>query len=209
MKDMSYRRIYESREYLSTLGTIRHRALFGGYSLAVDDTVFAMVAKGELYLRACEKSAEYCAQHPAPLLTIMKRGRPVLLNYYRVDESLWQDRETLMKLSAWSLTAAWKEKMQRLCKPRLKDMPNLNFQLEMLLWEAGVPDVATLKKLGAKACWLRLRTINTHLGVNVLMALAGAIEGMHQAALPLQLRQALKTWYTEFEAESCQPQRIT
>ncbi len=209
MKDMSYRRIYESREYLAALGTIRHRALFGGYSLSVDDTVFAMVAKGDLYLRACEQSAEYRAQHSAPLLTIMKRGRPVLLNYYRVDESLWQDRETLMKLSTWSLAAAWKEKMQRLCEPRLKDLPNLNFQLEMLLWEAGIPDAATLKKLGAKACWLRLRTLNTHLGINILLALAGAIEGKHLAALPAQLRQTLTTWYTEFEAERRQPQRIT
>ncbi|WP_318376020.1 TfoX/Sxy family DNA transformation protein [Enterobacter sp.] len=209
MKDMSYQRIHESREYLSELGTIRHRTLFGGYSLSVDDTVFAMVAKGDLYLRACEQSAEYRAQHPAPLLTMMKRGRPVVLNYYRVDDSLWHDRDTLMKLSTWSLAAAWKEKMQRLCKPRLKDLPNLNFQLEMLLWEAGVTDVLTLKKLGAKACWVRLRTLNTHLGVNVLLALEGAIEGMHKAALPAQQRQALTTWFTEFEAEHRKHQRTT
>lgn len=209
MKDMSYKRINESREYLSALGTIRHRTQFGGYSLSVEDTVFAMVAKGDLYLRACEQSAEYRTQHPAPLLTIMKRGRPVVLNYYRVDDRLWQDRETLMKLSTWSLAAAWKEKMQRLCKPRLKDLPNLNFQLEMLLWEAGVPDTATLKKLGAKACWIRLRKLNTHLGINVLLALAGAIEGLHQAALPAQLRQALTIWFTEFEAERREHHRIT
>ncbi len=55
MKSLSYKRIYKSQEYLATLGTIEYRSLFGSYSLTVDDTVFAMVSDGELYLRACER----------------------------------------------------------------------------------------------------------------------------------------------------------
>ncbi len=62
MKKISYERIYKSQEYLSPLGEIHHRALFGGYTLAVDDAVFAMVSDGELYLRACEESAKYCVK---------------------------------------------------------------------------------------------------------------------------------------------------
>lgn len=58
MKKISYDRIYQSQEYLSPLGEIHHRALFGGYTLAVDEAVFAMVSDGELYLRACEQSAK-------------------------------------------------------------------------------------------------------------------------------------------------------
>jgi DNA transformation protein len=60
MKKISYERIYKSQEYLSPLGEIHHRALFGGYTLAVDDAVFAMVSDGELYLRACEKREILC-----------------------------------------------------------------------------------------------------------------------------------------------------
>jgi DNA transformation protein len=63
MKKISYERIYKSQEYLSPLGEIHHRALFGGYTLAVDDAVFAMVSDGELYLRACEESAKYCVKN--------------------------------------------------------------------------------------------------------------------------------------------------
>ena len=44
------------------MGTIEYRSLFGSYSLTVDDTVFAMVSDGELYLRACEQSAQYCVK---------------------------------------------------------------------------------------------------------------------------------------------------
>ena len=69
MKSLSYKRIYKSQEYLATLGTIEYRSLFGSYSLTVDDTVFAMVSDGELYLRACEQSAQYCVKHPPVWLT--------------------------------------------------------------------------------------------------------------------------------------------
>ena len=74
---------------------------------AVDEAVFAMVSDGELYLRACEQSAKYC-KNASSFLTLMKRGRPVLLNYYRVDEGLWQNREKLLQLSSFALDAARK-----------------------------------------------------------------------------------------------------
>lgn len=64
MRALSYDRIYKSQEYLASLGTIQYRSLFGSYSLTVEDTVFAMVANGELYLRACEQSVSYCVKHP-------------------------------------------------------------------------------------------------------------------------------------------------
>ena len=103
MKSLSYKRIYKSQEYLATLGTIEYRSLFGSYSLTVDDTVFAMVSDGELYLRACEQSAQYCVKHPPVWLTYKKCGRSVTLNYYRVDESLWRNQLKLVRLSKYSL----------------------------------------------------------------------------------------------------------
>ena len=120
MKSLSYKRIYKSQEYLATLGTIEYRSLFGSYSLTVNDTVFAMVADGELYLRACEQSVQYCVKHPPVWLTYKKCGRPVTLNYYRVDESLWRNQQKLVRLSKYSLDAALKEKCTRNNLQRLK-----------------------------------------------------------------------------------------
>ncbi len=209
MKNVSYQRIYQSREYLSPLGHIHHRALFGGYSLAIEDTVFAMVAEGALYLRACEESAPYCMNTKAPLLTFVKRGRSVLLNYFRVDDGLWQDRETLLTLCQYSLAAAQREKVARRAQKRLRDLPNLNFQLETLLWEVGIKDEPSLKQLGAKACWLRLKERSPQLSIKVLFALEGAIAGLHEAALPAETRRELTIWFKELEAESSLHQRGT
>jgi len=195
MNKISYERIYKSQEYLSPLGEIHHRALFGGYTLAVDDAVFAMVSDGELYLRACEESATYCVKHPSSFLTLVKRGRPVLLNYYRVDEGLWQDRQKLLQLSTYALDAARKERSLRYQRNRLKDLPNLTFQIEVLLYEAGITNEETLRELGAKTSWLKIRSKNRALSIKVLFALEGAIEGMHEAALPANIRRELTEWF--------------
>ncbi|MFR3707208.1 MAG: TfoX/Sxy family protein [Enterobacter hormaechei] len=156
MKKISYDRIYQSQEYLSPLGEIHHRALFGGYTLAVDEAVFAMVSDGELYLRACEQSAKYCVKNASSFLTLMKRGRPVLLNYYRVDEGLWQNREKLLQLSSFALDAARKSATSAISVTG-KDLPNLTFQIEVLLMEAGITNEETLRQLGAKTSWLKMR----------------------------------------------------
>lgn len=195
MKKTSYDRIYQSQEYLSPLGEIHHRALFGGYTLAVDEAVFAMVSDGELYLRACEQSAKYCVKNASSFLTLMKRGRPVLLNYYRVDEGLWQNREKLLQLSSFALDAARKERYQRHQRNRLKDLPNLTFQIEVLLMEAGITNEETLRQLGAKTSWLKMRSKNKALSIRVLFALEGAIEGLHEAALPADIRRELMEWF--------------
>ncbi len=200
MNDVSYKRIYQSQEYLSSLGDVRYRALFGGYSLAIDNTVFAMVAKGELYLRVCEESAPYQVKHAASLLTLFKRGRPILLNYYRVDESLWRDPQTLVHLSSFSLQAARQEKVQRQHEKRLKDLPNITCHLEVMLMEAGISTQEELRALGAQQAWLRIRKKKKYLSVKLLYALEGAIAGAHEATLPVQRRQELTDWHNSLPA---------
>ncbi|HAZ6599774.1 TfoX/Sxy family DNA transformation protein [Escherichia coli] len=173
---------------------MEYRSLFGSYSLTVDDTVFAMVSDGELYLRACEQSAQYCVKHPPVWLTYKKCGRSVTLNYYRVDESLWRNQLKLVRLSKYSLDAALKEKSTRNTRERLKDLPNMSFHLEAILGEVGIKDVRALRILGAKMCWLRLRQQNCLVTEKILFMLEGAIIGIHEAALPVARRQELAEW---------------
>lgn len=201
MKNLSYARIYKSQEYLASLGTIRYRSLFGSYSLTVGETVFAMVANGELYLRACEQSVQYCVKHSPVWLTFIKRGRPVILNYYQVNDELWRNQQQLVSLSRYSLDAAVKEKQTRIAQHRLRELPNISFHLETLLSEAGIKDEGTLRTLGAQMCWLKLLQINPLLTVKILYALEGAISGVHEAALPAARRQELVEWASLIKPE--------
>lgn len=194
MKSLSYKRITESQEFLSPLGNVRHRALFGGYSLSVDDTVFAMVVEGELYLRACEQNTVYEVNAPRRLLTMNKRGRPVSLNYFLVDETLWHDPPLLLQMSAHSLNEARYEKLRQCKTNQLRRLPNISFQLELLLMEVGVNDPESLRELGATTVWQRIRAVRKNLSVNVLYALEGAILGVHATIIPAERRQFLKEW---------------
>lgn len=63
----------------------------------------------------------------------------MLLNYYRVDEGLWQNRESRFQLSSFALDAARKERYQRHQRNRLKDLPNLTFQIASCLWRRALP----------------------------------------------------------------------
>ena len=179
---------------VSPLGQLHSRPLFGGYSLAIDDTVFAMVAEGDIYLRACEQSAAYRVEHRNPLLTLRRHGRIVPMKYYQIDDALWRDETQLFRLSLLSWQSAQREKNHRRASGRLKDLPNISFHMELQLIHAGIPDVLALREVGARQAWLKLRENNASLSHNVLLALEGAIVGVHTAALPTLRRQELLEW---------------
>ncbi len=92
-----------------------------------------------------------------------------MLNYYRVDESLWRDQQQLVRLSKYSLDAAMKENTA-VFTAQTQRSPNMTFHLETLLNESGIKDENMLRILGAKMCWLRLRQSNPLLTVKVLYA---------------------------------------
>lgn len=189
--------VERSRKHLAALGHIESRTQFGGYSLAVEKVVFALINDDALYLRASEALRDYAAQQPMEPLVFRKRGTSVNLNYYRVDEALWDNPRQLIALSAASLCTARQESRAKQVSSRLKDLPNLSLRMELMLNEAGVKTVRHLLELGAKQCWLKLRAINQHVGFKTLLALAGAIEGRHEAALPQAVRAELDEWYQE------------
>lgn len=66
--------------------------------------------------------------------------------------------------------------------------------MELQLIHSGIPDVLALREVGARQAWLKLRENNASLSHNVLLALEGAIVGVHAAALPTPRRQELLEW---------------
>ena len=50
-------------------------------------------------------------------------------------------------------------------------------------------------------CWLKLRQNNPALTVKILYALEGAVDGVHEAALPATRRQELVEWVSSLTPE--------
>ncbi len=199
MKYFSEKRIAQAKaSFNQQLGPVTSRSQFGGYSLSVNKVMFAVVSDGELYLRAND-NIEGCFQARGMMnLVYSKRGMPVFLRYYHVDESLWNDNETLLHFAQLAYKEALIEvSLKKSNNIRLKDLPNLGVSLERLLWKAGIKNVSDLRSEGAKYSYLKLRKLHKNLGINVLFSLAGAINGYHQAVLPAVMRNELLEWFTE------------
>ncbi len=189
--------VEQSIDALSVLGDIESRTQFGGYALAIERVVFAYIDNDTLYLRASEALRLYAVQRPLEPLVYRKRGIPVTLSYFKVDQQLWQDRRQLISLSASSLQAAQADAAVKHISLRLKDLPNLSLRMELMLHKAGISSVESLQEMGSRQSWLKLRSVNKHVGLKTLLALEGAISGHHQAALPADVKEALSSWYQE------------
>ncbi|ATZ11234.1 TfoX/Sxy family DNA transformation protein [Erwinia amylovora] len=193
--DCSRRKTEEAKQRLAGLGEVKSRTQFGGYCLSVEKTVFAVVAEGELYLRACEQVQPYITERRMEALSLNKRGVPVELNYYRVDRALWSDNDLLLAFSQLCLLGARRQQEDRQNNRRLKDLPNMGIRMEMLLRQVGISSIEMLVQQGAKRSWLRLHACNKNLGLTVLLALQGAIVGRHYEALPLAVKEELRSWF--------------
>lgn len=196
--DSSRRKIAEVKQRLARLGEVKSRTQFGGYSLSVEKTVFAVVAEGEMYLRACERLQPYITERKMEALSLNKRGVSVELDYYRVDRALWSDDNLLLTFSHICLMEAQRQQQERQNNQRLKDLPNMGIRMEMLLRQVGISSIEMLKRQGAKNCWLRLHACNKNVGLTVLFALQGAIAGRHYEVLPRVEKEELRSWFYQY-----------
>ncbi|KLU16246.1 MULTISPECIES: TfoX/Sxy family DNA transformation protein [Xenorhabdus] len=183
---------------VSSLGKLKKKSQFGGIGLLIDDVLFAISSDGELYLRGNSHAEVLFKARGMEKFIYLKRGIPVTLRYYRVNESLWQDQKQLFEYVNLAYQYTMKEMINRQKIPlRLKDLPNLGIALERQLWKVGISKVEELRILGAKATYLKLQQHRKKTNVSLLLALAGAIEGCHVAVLPEKLRDELINWHSE------------
>lgn len=74
-------------ELLSPLGPVRTRAMFGGRGFYVDGLFMALIADGELYLKADDTTRErFVAAGCETFSFATKDGQRMVLGYYRAPE---------------------------------------------------------------------------------------------------------------------------
>lgn len=204
MRGRSAGKIAQVKDQFSALGKIATRSQFGGYGILADGIMFALITEGELYLRATASLEPAFRERGMVNMTYSKRGIPMVMRYYWVDEALWLARQELYTLAWQALREARKEvEMKKNSKGRLKDLPNIDASMERLLWQVGIQNSYVLRLLGAQCTYLKLRQQQKNLGMKALLALAGAMSGHHHAALPSSRRDELIEWFEETVAVSC------
>ncbi|MFI8418201.1 TfoX/Sxy family protein [Serratia sp. NPDC078593] len=214
MKRITLARVAQAKACFSALGRITTRSQFGGYGLLADGVMFAVVTEGEMYLRATHRiESEFRARGMANMI-YSKRGAPIVMRYYWVDDDLWRDRNELVCLAWQAMREANKEaQVKKNSDERLKNLPNIDAAMERLLWRVGICGVYDLRLQGPRRSFLKLFYQQKNLGHKVLLSLAGALAGYHHAALPKELRGELINWFDEVipqaAAESPPPYRYS
>lgn len=77
----------------------------------------------------------------------------------------------------------------------LLKLPNIGKTVEDQLLQVGINTVEELKKIGAKAAWLKIQEMDESACIHRLMALEGAIEGVKKTMLSEEVKADLKEFY--------------
>lgn len=86
----------------------------------------------------------------------------------------------------------------------LSKLPNIGKVVEKQLIQVGISNPDELKRVGAKAAWLKIKEIDESACINRLMALEGAIRGVKKTMLPDEVKADLKEFYrTENSTAEC------
>lgn len=79
----------------------------------------------------------------------------------------------------------------------LSKLPNIGKTVEEQLAQAGIVTADELRKIGAKAAWLKIRQIDPSACIHRLLALEDAIEGVQKSLLPGAVKADLKAFYQQ------------
>ena len=93
-------------EMFAAFGPVVPRRMFSGFGVFSDGTMFALVARGILYLKAdAQTVAVFEAEGQGPFTYVVKRvkgGKRSIMSYWRAPDRLYDDPD---ELAAWARDA--------------------------------------------------------------------------------------------------------
>ena len=108
-------------EFFAPLGSIRTRAMFGGWGFYCDDLFFAIIADETLYLKAdAETAARFEEAGGEPFRFSYKDGRTETMNYWTVPEEAMESPGEMIEWGRLALAAAIRARRPPAKAPRKK-----------------------------------------------------------------------------------------
>ena len=92
------------------LGPMTARRMFSGHGLYLDGVMFAIVARGALYLKAEANDTDRFRAAGSCPFTYRRRGRDVALSFWRLPEDAWAGIGAFLPWAEMALAAARRAK---------------------------------------------------------------------------------------------------
>ncbi|MCB9905482.1 MAG: TfoX/Sxy family DNA transformation protein [Planctomycetes bacterium] len=190
----------ELAERLDALGAVAVRRMFGGQGLFLDGRMFGLVAQGTPYFKVDDETrADYerAGAEPFTYGRSKEELKPTQLGYYEVPATVLERDRDLLEWARRAVLvaerAAAKKPKQKSSRPRtLRGMRGLGPKSVEWLRDAGVETPAQLEQLGSVGAFLRVRSQQPKVSLNLLYALEGALLDVHWAKLPADLKRRLQ-----------------
>ena len=91
-------------EFLSPIGPIVAKPLFGTHGLYVEDRIFGLVSEGRTYFRTTDETTfRYVEEGARPFVYERSDGRSTVMGYHEVPARVMEDRDLAC---AWAYEAA-------------------------------------------------------------------------------------------------------
>jgi len=112
------------QELFSVFGPVSVRRMFGGAGICADGTMFALVARGVIYLKADEvNTPAFERESLAPFTYETKDGKRGVMSYRRMPDRLYDDPEELATWAREALAAAHRSRPKS-ARPSPKATPS-------------------------------------------------------------------------------------
>lgn len=93
-------------DMLQGFGSVRSRAMFGGYGLYYNGYMFALIADGILYMKADDKNRARFEAEELERFSYTRQDKRYFMSYYKLPESAIEDAEELVNWAQEGYAAA-------------------------------------------------------------------------------------------------------
>ncbi|MBE9159617.1 TfoX/Sxy family protein [Nodosilinea sp. LEGE 06152] len=83
--------------HLNQVAPVTARAMFGGYGLYCEGTMFALIAHETLYLKVNATNQEHFTEAGMGPFTYDRNGKPATMSYYQLPTAVYDDLERLQE----------------------------------------------------------------------------------------------------------------
>lgn len=90
-------------QHLNQVAPVTARAMFGGYGIYANGVMFALIADDRLYFKVDENNRENFLALGMTPFTYEGKGKPVIMSYYQLPDSIWESPTLLLE---WIETSA-------------------------------------------------------------------------------------------------------
>ncbi|WP_085247061.1 TfoX/Sxy family protein [Gilliamella mensalis] len=185
---------------LSDVKDISIKTFFGGFSVNSRDTMFGWITKKDFYLRGHADYRSLFIDLGMQPLSITTGMSTKLLDYYKVNDELFKDREKLLIMVKMVIKYTKKELHEKntIKAKRIKELPNMTLSLERLLCSVGIKDVETFQKVGYLSAYYKIKKKKEAISMNILFVLYSSLHRFHVATLSMETKKEIEFEYQCF-----------